>query len=210
MVVPVLKGIDLSVKEGEFCAIMGPSGSGKSTLMNIMGCLDQPTEGEYMLLDQNISTIPESNLVSIRNKYIGFIFQNFHLLPKLSIRQNIELPLIYAKVPKELRKKRALELLRDVGLEEKAGAYPSELSGGQQQRIAIARALVTDPSLILADEPTGALDTENGNQIMDILTDLNNKGRTIIVITHEIEIANKCKRVIVIRDGLIEQDRRHD
>lgn len=210
MIVPVLKEIDLTIREGEFCAIMGPSGSGKSTLMNIMGCLDLPTEGQYELIDQDISTMSEVELATIRNEYIGFIFQNFHLLPKLTIRQNIELPLIYAKIPKNIRKQRANEMLSHVGLAHKGNSYPSELSGGQQQRIAIARALVTHPSLILADEPTGALDSETSLQIMDLLKQLNDKGSTIIVITHEIEVAQKCKRVIVIRDGVIEQDRSND
>lgn len=204
----VLKEVNLRIKKGEFCAIMGPSGSGKSTLMNIMGCLDQPTDGSYQIETKEISSLTDVELSDMRNKTIGFVFQNFHLLPKLTISQNVELPLVYAKVPKDIRKKKATNLLKEVGLLEKANAFPSELSGGQQQRIAIARALITDAPLILADEPTGALDTETGNQIMDILKQLNEQGKTIIVITHEIEIANQCKRIIVIRDGTIEQDRR--
>lgn len=204
----VLKEVNLRIKKGEFCAIMGPSGSGKSTLMNIMGCLDQPTDGSYQIETKEISSLTDVELSDMRNKTIGFVFQNFHLLPKLTISQNVELPLVYAKVPKDIRKKKATNLLKEVGLLEKANAFPSELSGGQQQRIAIARALITDAPLILADEPTGALDTETGNQIMEILKQLNEQGKTIIVITHEIEIANQCKRIIVIRDGTIEQDRR--
>ena len=204
----VLKEVNLSISKGEFCAIMGPSGSGKSTLMNIMGCLDQPTKGDYKINTQEIASLSDVELSDMRNKNIGFVFQHFHLLPKLTISQNVELPLVYAKVPKDIRKKKAANLLKEVGLLEKANALPNELSGGQQQRIAIARALITDAPLILADEPTGALDTENGNQIMEILKRLNEQGKTIIVITHEIETANQCKRIIVIRDGTIEQDRR--
>lgn len=197
----VLKGIDLSVDEGDFVAIMGPSGSGKSTLMNIIGLLDQPTTGSYQLEGENVAELSENRLAKVRNDQIGFIFQQFFLLPKLSAQKNVELPLIYAgKSPRE-RKQRAQQFLKKVGLSDRSHHLPSELSGGQKQRVAIARALSNDPAIILADEPTGALDTKTGTQIMDLLTQLNREGKTIVMVTHEPEIADYARRKIVIRDG---------
>ena len=201
----VLKGIDLSVDEGDFVAIMGPSGSGKSTLMNIIGLLDQPTTGSYQLEGEDVADLSENRLAKVRNDQIGFIFQQFFLLPKLSAQKNVELPLIYAgKSPRE-RKQRAQQFLEKVGLSERSHHLPSELSGGQKQRVAIARALSNDPAIILADEPTGALDTKTGTQIMDLLTQLNREGKTIVMVTHEPEIADYARRKIVIRDGEITQ-----
>lgn len=186
----VLKGIDLSVDEGDFVAIMGPSGSGKSTLMNIIGLLDQPTTGSYQLEGEDVADLSENRLAKVRNDQIGFIFQQFFLLPKLSAQKNVELPLIYAgKSPRE-RKQRAEQFLKKVGLSDRSHHLPSELSGGQKQRVAIARALSNDPAIILADEPTGALDTKTGTQIMDLLTQLNREGKTIVMVTHEPEIAD--------------------
>ena len=186
----VLKGIDLSVEEGDFVAIMGPSGSGKSTLMNIIGLLDQPTTGSYQLEGENVAELSENRLAKVRNDQIGFIFQQFFLLPKLSAQKNVELPLIYAgKSPRE-RKQRSQQFLEKVGLSDRSHHLPSELSGGQKQRVAIARALSNDPAIILADEPTGALDTKTGTQIMDLLTQLNREGKTIVMVTHEPEIAD--------------------
>ena len=202
----VLKGIDLSVEEGDFVAIMGPSGSGKSTLMNIIGLLDQPTTGSYQLEGENVAELSENRLAKVRNNQIGFIFQQFFLLPKLSAQKNVELPLIYAgKSPRE-RKQRSQQFLEKVGLSDRSHHLPSELSGGQKQRVAIARALSNDPAIILADEPTGALDTKTGTQIMDLLTQLNREGKTIVMVTHEPEIADYARRKIVIRDGEIPQD----
>lgn len=202
----VLKGIDLSVEEGDFVAIMGPSGSGKSTLMNIIGLLDQPTTGSYQLEGENVAELSENRLAKVRNNQIGFIFQQFFLLPKLSAQKNVELPLIYAgKSPRE-RKQRSQQFLEKVGLSDRSHHLPSELSGGQKQRVAIARALSNDPAIILADEPTGALDTKTGTQIMDLLTQLNREGKTIVMVTHEPEIADYARRKIVICDGEITQD----
>ena len=202
----VLKGIDLSVEEGDFVAIMGPSGSGKSTLMNIIGLLDQPTTGSYQLEGEDVADLSENRLAKVRNDQIGFIFQQFFLLPKLSAQKNVELPLIYAgKSPRE-RKQRSQQFLEKVGLSDRSHHLPSELSGGQKQRVAIARALSNDPAIILADEPTGALDTKTGTQIMDLLTQLNREGKTIVMVTHEPEIADYARRKIVIRDGEITQD----
>ena len=202
----VLKGIDLSVEEGDFVAIMGPSGSGKSTLMNIIGLLDQPTTGSYQLEGENVAELSENRLAKVRNDQIGFIFQQFFLLPKLSAQKNVELPLIYAgKSPRE-RKQRSQQFLEKVGLSDRSHHLPSELSGGQKQRVAIARALSNDPAIILADEPTGALDTKTGTQIMDLLTQLNREGKTIVMVTHEPEIADYARRKIVIRDREITQD----
>ena len=181
----VLKGIDLSVEEGDFVAIMGPSGSGKSTLMNIIGLLDQPTTGSYQLEGENVAELSENRLAKVRNDQIGFIFQQFFLLPKLSAQKNVELPLIYAGTSPRERKQRAEQFLKKVGLSERSHHLPSELSGGQKQRVAIARALSNDPAIILADEPTGALDTKTGTQIMDLLTQLNREGKTIVMVTHE-------------------------
>lgn len=202
----VLKNINLDIGEGEFVAIMGPSGSGKSTLMNTIGMLDTPTSGEYYLEGQEVARLGEKQLAQVRNKQIGFVFQQFFLLSKMDAVQNVELPLIYAGVPAAQRRKLAEEYLSKVELTDRIHHLPSELSGGQKQRVAIARALVNDPSIILADEPTGALDTKTGSQIMELLVELNEEGKTIIMVTHEPEIAAYAKRQIVIRDGVISSD----
>ncbi|WP_313168289.1 ABC transporter ATP-binding protein [Streptococcus parasuis] len=206
----VLKDIDLEVEEGEFLAIMGPSGSGKSTLMNIIGLLDRSSSGNYWLEGEEVSQLSEKKLASVRNDQIGFVFQQFFLLSKLNALQNVELPLIYAGVPSAKRKKLAKQYLEKVELAERTTHLPSELSGGQKQRVAIARALVNTPAIILADEPTGALDTKTGQQIMELLIELNNEGKTIIMVTHEPEIAAYAKRTIVLRDGVITEDRRRE
>ena len=202
----VLKDIHLAVEEGEFVAIMGPSGSGKSTLMNIIGMLDRPTSGEYYLEGEEVAKLGEKKLAKVRNQQLGFVFQQFFLLSKLNALQNVELPLIYAGVSQSKRKALAEQYLKKVELEARMHHLPSELSGGQKQRVAIARALVNHPSIILADEPTGALDTKTGEQIMELLTELNREGKTIIMVTHEPEIAAFAKRQIVIRDGVISSD----
>lgn len=202
----VLKNVHLEVEEGEFVAIMGPSGSGKSTLMNIIGMLDRPTSGEYYLEGEEVAKLSEKKLAKVRNQQIGFVFQQFFLLSKLNALQNVELPLIYAGVSQSKRKALAEQYLKKVELEKRMYHLPSELSGGQKQRVAIARALVNHPSIILADEPTGALDTRTGEQIMELLTELNREGKTIIMVTHEPEIAAFAKRQIVIRDGVISSD----
>ena len=201
---PILKGIDLHVKEGDFLAIMGPSGSGKSTLMNIIGCLDKASAGSYHIEGTDVSDLSDNQLSDLRNQKIGFVFQNFNLMPKLTACQNVELPLTYMKVPKKERRERALEMLRLVGLEERSDFKPMELSGGQKQRVAIARALVTNPSFILGDEPTGALDTKTSVQIMELFKQFNEQGKTIVIITHEPEVAQRCKQTVVLRDGNIE------
>ncbi|HEM3613546.1 TPA: ABC transporter ATP-binding protein [Streptococcus suis] len=206
----VLKDIDLEVEEGEFLAIMGPSGSGKSTLMNIIGLLDRSSSGNYWLEGEEVSQLSEKKLAQVRNDQIGFVFQQFFLLSKLNALQNVELPLIYAGVPSSKRKKLAQQYLEKVELAERMMHLPSELSGGQKQRVAIARALVNTPAIILADEPTGALDTKTGEQIMQLLTELNNEGKTIIMVTHEPEIAAYAKRKIVLRDGVITEDSRRE
>lgn len=202
----VLKGIDLTVYEGEFVAIMGPSGSGKSTLMNIIGLLDKPTSGDYSLNGTQVEELKEKQLAKVRNQEIGFVFQQFFLLSKLSALQNVELPLIYAGVNSSKRRQLAKQFLEKVELSERMKHLPSELSGGQKQRVAIARALVNNPSIILADEPTGALDTKTSDQIMQLLTELNCEGKTIVMVTHEPEIADFATRKIVIRDGEITRD----
>lgn len=202
----VLKDIDLEVEEGEFVAIMGPSGSGKSTLMNVIGLLDRPTSGEYFLEGQEVGNLSEKKLARVRNEQIGFVFQQFFLLSKLNAFQNVELPLIYAGVHPAKRKELAEQYLEKVELGSRMHHLPSELSGGQKQRVAIARALVNQPAIVLADEPTGALDTKTGEQIMDLLTKLNQEGKTIIMVTHEPEIAAFAHRRIVIRDGVISSD----
>ena len=196
----VLKNINLTVEEGEFVAIMGPSGSGKSTLMNIIGMLDRPSTGEYFLGNEDVANLGDKKLAKVRNNQIGFVFQQFFLLSKLNALQNVELPLIYAGVSQGSRKNLAKQYLEKVDLGTRMTHLPSELSGGQKQRVAIARALVNNPSIILADEPTGALDTKTGEQIMELLTELNAEGKTIIMVTHEPEIAAYAKRQIVIRD----------
>ncbi|NLM75023.1 MAG: ABC transporter ATP-binding protein [Clostridiaceae bacterium] len=197
----VLKGINLKVYEGEFISVLGPSGSGKSTLMNIIGCLDIPTSGTYILGGRNISNLTEKQLARIRNKEIGFVFQSFQLLPRLTALENVELPLIYARVSPSKRRKRAEELLIKVGLEDKMYHKPTQLSGGQQQRVAIARALANHPTLLLADEPTGALDQKTGKQVMKLFEELNNEGHTIIMITHDSNIAKHARRIVKILDG---------
>ncbi|KJQ64757.1 ABC transporter ATP-binding protein [Streptococcus gordonii] len=202
----VLKNINLQVEEGEFLAIMGPSGSGKSTLMNIIGMLDRPSSGTYHLDGKEVARLGEKKSAKVRNQEIGFVFQQFFLLSKLNALQNVELPLIYAGVSQSKRKALAKQYLEKVELETRMHHLPSELSGGQKQRVAIARALVNRPSIILADEPTGALDTKTGEQIMELLTELNKEGKTIIMVTHEPEIAAYAKRQIVIRDGVIYSD----
>ncbi|HDR4897218.1 ABC transporter ATP-binding protein [Bacillus thuringiensis] len=208
LAVPILQGISLTIQSGEFVSIMGPSGSGKSTLMNMIGCLDRPTEGEYMLNDVNVLRAEEAKLALIRNKYIGFVFQHFNLLPRLSAVENVELPLIYGGVKKAERRRRALEALSKVGLADRVNHLPSELSGGQKQRVAIARAIANNPAFIMADEPTGALDTKSGAQVMDIFTKLNTEGTTIVMVTHEEDVAAYSSRRIVLRDGKITEDRR--
>ncbi|AOS71176.1 MULTISPECIES: ABC transporter ATP-binding protein [Streptococcus] len=202
----VLKNINLQVEEGEFLAIMGPSGSGKSTLMNIIGMLDRPSSGTYHLDGKEVARLGEKKSAKVRNQEIGFVFQQFFLLSKLNALQNVELPLIYAGVSQSKRKALAEQYLEKVELGTRMHHLPSELSGGQKQRVAIARALVNRPSIILADEPTGALDTKTGEQIMELLTELNKEGKTIIMVTHEPEIAAYAKRQIVIRDGVIYSD----
>ncbi|HEL0648181.1 ABC transporter ATP-binding protein [Streptococcus equi subsp. zooepidemicus] len=202
----VLKGVDLTVYEGEFVAIMGPSGSGKSTLMNIIGLLDRPTSGDYRLNGTQVEILNDRKLAQVRNEEIGFVFQQFFLLAKLNALQNVELPLIYAGVGVSKRRELAKQFLEKVELGMRMKHLPSELSGGQKQRVAIARALVNSPSIILADEPTGALDTKTGEQIMRLLTELNKEGKTIIMVTHEPEIADFATRKIIIRDGEITAD----
>lgn len=199
----VLKGIDFSVNEGEFVSILGPSGSGKSTLMNIIGCLDSPTSGEYVLSGKTISKLSEKELTKIRSHEIGFIFQSFQLLPRLNALENVELPLIYAGIPPKERSRIATEMLVRVGLADRLTYYPRQLSGGQQQRVAIARALSTNPSVLLADEPTGALDQQTGRQVIGLFKELNREGRTIIMITHDETIAKNAGRISRILDGRI-------
>ena len=203
---PVLKGITLQIHKNEYVALMGPSGSGKSTLMNILGCLDSPTSGSYILNNHNVSTMPDNDLANIRNKEIGFVFQQFNLLPRLTALENVALPLIYAGINKKTRTEKAMEMLRSVHLEDRYHHKPNELSGGQCQRVAIARALVNDPSLILADEPTGNLDSKTSHEIMDIFKSIHQNGNTVVLVTHEEDIAAYAHRIIRLRDGLIESD----
>lgn len=205
--VEALKNINLIVKEKEFVSIMGPSGSGKSTLMNILGCLDKPTEGVYELDEESVQKMNDNELAVIRNRKIGFIFQSFNLIPRINALKNVELPMIYAGIPAKERKQRAIKALEKVGLKERMNHNPSELSGGQRQRVAIARALVNNPCLIFADEPTGNLDTKSGNEVMSIFQQLNKEGVTIIMVTHEPDIAMHTKRMIICRDGEIIQDK---
>lgn len=199
--VHALNNVSLEIQEGEFLAIIGPSGSGKSTLMNMLGCLDRPDSGTYMLDGNEIGKMNDNQLASIRNQKIGFIFQNFNLLGKLTALENVELPLLYAGVPTKERKERSIESLRKVGLIERAEHLPSQLSGGQQQRVAIARALAGKPSILLADEPTGALDSKTSKEILQLMKELNELGHTIILITHDLEIAKQAKRMVSIQDG---------
>ena len=201
LVVPVLKDVCLTVEEGEYVAIMGPSGSGKTTLMNIIGCLDKPTSGTYELAGEDVLKLKDKQLSDLRLRSIGFVFQSFHLLPRQSAAANVELPLNYAKVPKKERRQRALKALDRVGLADRVDFKPNQLSGGQQQRVAIARAIVNSPKLLLADEPTGALDSKSGAQVMELFQKLNDEGVTVLMITHDPEIAAHAKRVVTIRDG---------
>ena len=205
-VVAALAGVSLHIRKGEFTAIMGPSGSGKSTLMNILGCLDRPTGGSYLLDGQEAAKLSDDELAVTRNKKIGFVFQSFNLLPRINALENVALPLIYAGVRKSERRERAVAALTAVGLEQRLHHLPNELSGGQRQRVAIARALVNEPTILMADEPTGALDTKSGDEVMEIFQKLHADGRTIILVTHEPEIAAYAKRVIHMRDGLIVRD----
>lgn len=205
-VVKALDGVSLSIGQNEYVAIMGPSGSGKSTLMNILGCLDVPTEGEYFLSDTPISQMDDNELAEIRNKEIGFVFQSFNLLPRYNAIDNVALPLIYAGCPKKERSGRAVGALRDVGLEERMEHKPNELSGGQKQRVALARALVNHPAIILSDEPTGNLDTKTSVDIMNLFEEIYKEGNTIILVTHEEDIARYARRIVRLRDGKIESD----
>lgn len=203
----VLKGISLSINRNEYIALMGPSGSGKSTLMNILGCLDSPTSGKYILNGNDVSTMADNDLAEIRNKEIGFVFQQFNLLPRLSALENVALPLVYAGISKKQRTEMAMEVIKKVDLESRSHHKPNELSGGQCQRVAIARALVNNPSIILADEPTGNLDTKTSYEIMNIFSKIHEDGNTVVLVTHEEDISNYAHRVIRLRDGLVETDK---
>ena len=204
--IPVLKGITLDIFKNEYVALMGPSGSGKSTLMNILGCLDSPTGGKYILNSKDVSKMADDELAEVRNSEIGFVFQQFNLLPRLSAAENVALPLIYAGVPKKERTERAMEALKKVGLEDRSHHKSNELSGGQIQRVAIARALVNNPSLLLADEPTGNLDSRTSVEVMEIFGKIQQAGNTVVLVTHEEDIARYAHRIVRLRDGLIESD----
>lgn len=206
-VIEALKSVTITVQKGEYVAFMGPSGSGKSTLMNIVGCLDTPTAGSYILNGQDVSNMSENSLAEVRNKEIGFVFQTFNLLPRQTSLENVALPLIYAGYSKADRTEKAMQALKNVGLEHRAGHRPNELSGGQRQRVAVARALVNDPSILLADEPTGNLDSKTSYEIMDLFDQIHSKGNTVIMVTHEEDIAEYAHRIVRLRDGLIETDR---
>lgn len=205
-VIEVLKGITVDINKGEYVALMGPSGSGKSTLMNIIGCLDTPTAGKYVLNNRDVSKMADNSLADVRNQEIGFVFQQFNLLPRLTALENVALPLVYAGIPKKQRREKALAMLDKVNLTDRSHHKPNELSGGQNQRVAIARALVNDPSIILADEPTGNLDSKTSQEIMEIFGKIHDSGNTVILVTHEEDIANYAHRVIRLRDGIIETD----
>jgi putative ABC transport system ATP-binding protein len=205
-VIKVLKGISLSIQKNEYVALMGPSGSGKSTLMNILGCLDSPSAGHYILNGQDVSKMPDDKLADVRNKEIGFVFQQFNLLPRLTAAENVALPLIYAGVGKKERMERAIEALQKVGLGDRSHHKSNELSGGQIQRVAIARAIVNNPSILLADEPTGNLDSKTSVEVMEIFGKIQEAGNTVVLVTHEEDIAHYAKRIIRLRDGLIESD----
>lgn len=206
MVIPVLKHVSFSMEEGEYVAIMGPSGSGKTTLMNIVGCLDQATSGSFILDGQDISKCSESDMSDMRLRKIGFVFQTFQLLPRQSALENVELPLTYAGVPKKERRERAIQALTRVGLEDRVDFQPNQLSGGQKQRVAIARAIVNHPKVLLADEPTGALDSTSGEQVMELFQSLNDDGVSILMITHDSEIASYAQRKVIIRDGILKKE----
>jgi putative ABC transport system ATP-binding protein len=209
-VIEVLKGISLDIFKNEYVALMGPSGSGKSTLMNILGCLDTPTSGKYILNGQDVSRMPDNDLADVRNKEIGFVFQQFNLLPRLTAVENVALPLVYAGIPKKIRTEKAMQVLEKVNLADRSHHKPNEMSGGQNQRVAIARALVNDPSIILADEPTGNLDSKTSYEIMDIFSRIHDGGNTVVLVTHEEDIAHFAHRIIRLRDGVIESDKRKE
>lgn len=207
-VIEVLKGISLDIFKNEYVALMGPSGSGKSTLMNILGCLDSPTAGRYVLNGQDVSEMSDNDLAEVRNREIGFVFQQFNLLPRLTAAENVALPLVYAGMPRKQRMEKALDVLNKVNLADRSHHKPNEMSGGQNQRVAIARALVNDPSMILADEPTGNLDSKTSYEIMEIFGKIHSSGNTVVLVTHEEDIANFAHRIIRLRDGVIESDKR--
>ena len=208
--VHALDGVSVDIDQGEFVAVMGPSGSGKSTFMNVLGCLDRPTSGDYVLGDRKVSELANDELATVRNKRIGFVFQQFNLLARTPAVENVELPLVYAGVPKKARTEKALAMLKKVGLAERADHHPAQLSGGQQQRVAIARALVTEPLLILADEPTGALDSKTSLEIMALFQSLNRGGMTVVLVTHEADVARFARRILVFKDGKVVQDEQNE